>query len=135
MTDEEFLAALSLGTLDPAAFNHEGHIRAAYLILRAEPTFGRALDRIADLIKAFAARHGHAGLYHETITVAFMALINARLHGGTSATWAEFRAANSDLFTSNALASIYPPEQLSSPLAKQVFVLPDAATSPGSNAE
>jgi len=102
MTDDDFLARLADATLAPAEFDHAGHVRAAYLVLRREPTFGAALDRIAGLIRHFATRHGQSDKYHETITVAFMALVNARLQGrppvpDDAAGWPAFAAANPDL--------------------------------------
>ncbi len=125
MTDREFMASLTDTSIDPAAFNHTGHLRAAYLVLTEEPTFGRALDRIAALIKAFAAKHGKTDLYHETITVAFVSLINARIKGvGDGGGWDGFAAANSDLFERPALGVFYPEETLAAPLAKRVFLLP-----------
>lgn len=128
MTDGEFMATLSEQSIDPEVFNHAAHVRAAYLVLIEEPTFGRALDRIAGLIKAIAARHGNTTLYHETVTVAYMALINARLRdGGDHDGWDDFAAANGDLFERRTLAALYPGDTLKTPLSKIAFLLPGAA--------
>ena len=123
MTDVELLAALENGTLPESAFRHETHVRVAYLYLR-ELGFAAAVDRMATTIRSYAAAKGKAGLYHETITVAFLALINERLRlTGDSGGWPGFAAAHPDLFDRQCLTRYYRPETLASARARQVFVL------------
>jgi len=125
MTDEEFLRRLADRSLRPEDFNHLAHVRAAYLVLAEVRSFGAALERMRALITGFAAQHGKDGLYHETITVAFMALINARrAEAGAGQSWEAFAAANPDLFDKNVLARRYDKAVLQSDLARQVFLLP-----------
>jgi len=125
MDDAEFLRRLADCTLPPEAFNHRGHVRAAFLVLDEAPGFGAALERMRALITGYAAHLGKAGLYHETITVAFMALINARRAGAEGAqSWDTFAAANPDLFEKDVLARRYDKAVLQSDLARRVFVLP-----------
>jgi hypothetical protein len=125
MTDEEFLRRLADCSLPPEAFNHRGHVRAAFLVLARTPGFGAALERMRGLITAYAAHLGKAGLYHETITVAFMALINARrAEAGSVDSWQAFAAANPDLFDKDVLAGRYDQAVLQSELARRVFILP-----------
>lgn len=125
MTDEEFLRRLADCSLPPEDFNHRAHVRAAYLVLAEAPSFGAALERMRDLITGFAAHLGKTGLYHETITVAFMALINARrAEAEAGQSWETFAAANPDLFEKDVLARRYDKAVLQSDLARQVFLLP-----------
>lgn len=127
MTDMEFLAALEACRLSPAEFNHAAHIRAGYLYL-ARHDFAEALGAMRRAIRAFAASIGKEGLYHETITVAFMTLINERRASDSSATdWPSFAARHADLITRNPLAALYSRERLNDPLARHVFLLPDCA--------
>jgi len=65
-----------------------------------------------------------SGSPHETITVAFLALINERIALGGDHGWESFAAANPDLFGRNSLAPFYAPEELASPEARRVFLLP-----------
>ncbi len=125
MDDGEFLRRLDDCSLPQAAFDHRGHVRAAFLVLGETPGFGAALERMRGLITTYAASIGKAGLYHETITVAFMALINARrVQTGMPQSWDAFAAANPDLFEKDVLARRYDKAVLQSDLARQVFLLP-----------
>lgn len=125
MGDDEFLRRLADCSLPMEDFSHRGHVRAAYLVLSEAESFGTALARMRRLITAYAASLGKAGLYHETITVAFMALINQRrAESGGTLSWAAFAEANPDLFEKEILTSRYDPAILKSDLARQVFVLP-----------
>jgi hypothetical protein len=122
MTDAEFLAALEDASLPPAAFRHDAHLRAAYLYLR-QNGFEGAIARMRAALRRYAAVRGRPGLYHETITVAFLALVNERLHGGRAKDWPGFAAENRDLFDKRILSCYYRPETLESPLAREVFLL------------
>ncbi len=101
----------------------------AFLYLRRYQPLD-ALHRFSVSLMRFAAAHGKPGLYHETITWAFVFLIRERMARVTSQeTWTEFAARNPDLFDweENVLKKYYRPETLSSELAKTVFLLPDIA--------
>ncbi len=125
MQDDVFLRRLADCSLPPEEFNHRSHVRAAYLVLSGSRGFGAALERMRDLITTYAASVGKAGLYHETITVAFMALINQRLaEFGEGQSWDVFAAANPDLFEKEILTRRYDKTTLQSDLARQVFLLP-----------
>lgn len=125
MKDDDFLAALESCRIDPAAFNHAAHIRAGFLYLQRHD-FADALGRMRRAIRAFAASIGKDGLYHETITTAFMTLINERLAvAPTDIGWEDFAARHVDLFDGAALSQHYSKERLRHPLARTVFLLPD----------
>lgn len=128
MTDDDFLRALDTGTLPLAAFDHAAHVRAAYLYLtRFE--FTDALGAMRRSVRSIARRNGKDGLYHETITVAFMTLINERIAAGETegkdSDWPRFAASHADLFAGNPLLAFYSVERLASPLARHIFLLPD----------
>lgn len=124
MTDEEFLAALEKCDLPPQAFNHEAHVRAAYLYLRGGD-FADALARTRRAIRNLAERFAAPDKYHETITVTYVALIQQHIYErGDGGGWAGFLPENSDLLAPNLLRRFYPPGQLESELARKVFLLP-----------
>ena len=129
MTDGEFLAQLENGKISPAEFHHTDHVRMGFCLLR-KYGFGGACERARVLLNDFAARAGKPGLYHETVTVAFLALINARAAAKAHDDFASFAAANPGLFDKNALERFYGPAQLNSPLARRAFLLP-GDTGPG----
>ena len=122
-TDDDFLAALENGTLPLAAFDHRAHVRAGYLYVTRHG-LGGAIERFARTLKAFAARHGKDGLYHETITVAFLALINEHAAARGARDWGSFIAANPELLERRTLLHFYAPEELASAEARRVFKLP-----------
>ena len=133
MTDAEFLASFEDSSLPNSAFHHRDHVRLAWLYLRRHSPL-EALTRFADGLRRFATANGHPGLYHETITWAFLLLIRERMergdHGDTAAgSWEEFAAANPDLLTwkPSVLDRYYRPETLGSELARRIFVMPDRA--------
>jgi hypothetical protein len=128
MNDREFLAAFEACTVANTDFHHADHIRLAWIYLREHPLL-EAIDCFSTSLKRFAAHHGAAGLYHETITWAYLLLIHERMNG--EASFDAFRAAHPDLFTwkPSVLARYYAPETLASERARRVFVMPDLSLS------
>jgi hypothetical protein len=125
MTDEEFLRALESCTLIESDFGHAAHVRAAYLYLRSLD-FPAALERTRSAIRNYAASLGKPDRYHETITVAHLALIRQSLYErGDGSGWANFSRANPQLFERGLLLRFYPRAQLESELARRIFLLPD----------
>ena len=129
-TDGEFLAALEACTLPASAFRHADHLRAAYLYLRAG-SFADAVARMTTALRRYAASQGKPERYHETITVAYLALINQHLHErGDGGGWESFRRDNPALLDRRLLQHYYRPETLGSARARQVFLLGEYAPQP-----
>lgn len=126
MTDADFVLSFEDGTLPNTAFHHRDHVRLAWIYLRRHPAL-EALTRFAEGLKRFATANGHAGLYHETISWAFLLLIHERMARGSGTSWEEFAACNPELLTwkPSILDRYYAPETLGSELARRVFVMPD----------
>jgi hypothetical protein len=120
------LLALETGALDPKAFPHPEHVRFAYAMLERYP-FGEAITRFSRGLKLLATKAGRPEIYHETITVAFLALIGERKARTQDESWSEFKANNSDLFDKRCLEKWYGTEQLGSDLARRTFCLPQGA--------
>ena len=78
MTDQQFLQALETCTLSEREFGHAAHVRAAYLYLQSEE-FLVALERLRFAIRRYAVSLGRPDRYHETITVAYVALIQQHM--------------------------------------------------------
>jgi hypothetical protein len=130
--DRKFLEAFEGGALPADAFHHRDHVRLAWLYLRRLPP-AAALARFSDGLRRFAASIGKSGLYHETITWAYLLLIRERMERGPrEEIWSEFAAANPDLlmWKPSVLDRYYRAETLASDLARRVFVLPDRVTAP-----
>jgi hypothetical protein len=119
---EEFEAT----TLASDAFGHREHVRVGWTCLQLHDLAG-ATQRFIAALKNFANFHGATGLYHETVTWAFLLVINERIGRiGRPHNWKEFAEENPDLLSGGAfLTRYYRPETLKSDLARKVFVLPD----------
>jgi hypothetical protein len=127
MNDEEFIQRFEDCTLPGESFHHKEHVRVAWLYLRNESVL-QALNKFSEGLKRFATANGKPNLYHETITWAYVLLINERMErGGREQGWEEFVDSNADLFDwkNNILKSYYQVETLRSEVARRVFVFPD----------
>jgi hypothetical protein len=127
MTDDELIACFEAGDVPPGGFHHRQHVRAAWRYLCREP-LGHALERFRTALRRFAEKQGAPGLYHETITTAYVLLIAERVQAsGRDGSWESFAAANPDLFAWKPfiLDRYYTPETLASDAARATFVAPD----------
>ncbi len=129
----EELRAFEGGALDPAKFPHAEHIRVGYEML-GRYSFGEAVVRFSQGLQLLAAKAGRPQVYHETITVAFLALINERRARGGPQSWCEFERTNADLFDKRCLEKWYSAEQLASDLARRTFCLPQTSSSTAGSA-
>lgn len=127
--DDQLLRQFQDCSLPLERFRHRVHIQIAFLYLCRHPLLD-VLARFPESLKRYAAAHGKTGLYHETITWAYILLIHQRMQRADNAqSWAEFASANPDLLTwkPSILKDYYRDETLSSDLARKVFLLPDQA--------
>jgi hypothetical protein len=134
MGDDELLAGFLGATLDNSAFHHREHVRVGWLLLQRD-CFPDAAAKFCTSLKRIAAAAGKPGLYHETLTIAFLSMIAecmAEVAAGSPGDFESFAAANPGLFEKDALARWYGAERLSSPLARRTFLLP--APMPGAAA-
>ena len=126
MSDREFIDAFERCEIAAADFHHRDHVRLGWAYLEKYEVLD-ALVRFRDALRKFAAHHGAAGLYHETITFAFLLLINERRARSVAATWDEFANSNDDLFAwkPSLLDRYYATDTLASELARKTFIFPD----------
>jgi hypothetical protein len=137
MTDDEFLAAFEAAAIARTDWTHEAHVRMAWAYLTRLP-FTTALEKVRSGIRklntAFAssgdprckpAETEHPPGYHDTITVAFVRVIAARLL--LDEDYPAFRDRNPDLFdrTLAVLLRHYTKKRLHSKKARRAFVEPD----------
>lgn len=124
------IAALVAGfeacTLSPAQLRHRQHLQVAWWLLRAGPALP-AMLRFVDGLRRFAAHIGKPEVYHATITWAYLLLVEERLErAGRDRPWARFEREHPELGARDLLTRYWTPETLASPLARRVFVFPDA---------
>jgi hypothetical protein len=128
LDNQSFSDAFRAGDIDPAHFDHRAHLRAAICALDRLP-FLEACITMRDGLRLLAARAGKPGLYHETITVAFMALIADRLDGRTGSTTDvdALIERHPELLDRRLLERHYRKETLTADNARRRFRLPDVS--------
>jgi hypothetical protein len=119
----EELLALETGKLDPALFPHREHVRLGYEMLGRYP-FSEAMARFSRGLRLMAAKGGRPEVYHETITVAFLAVIGERRARGGHDNWDDFKDENGDLLSKRCLERWYGADDLRSDVARKTFCLP-----------
>ena len=126
MNDEDLLAGFESQSLPDDAFHHQEHVRVAWMFVKRDGV-ARAMATFSEALKRFAAAKGKPGLYHETVTFAYLLLIGERLARNPAGTWSEFAADNADLLTwkPGVLDRYYSDALLWSDLARATFVMPD----------
>lgn len=123
-SDQAFLAALEGGSLNPAEFGHRGHLRAGFLYLRRHD-FPGACVAMKRAIQSFAATLGKATLYHETLTIAYLALMAERLiEEPPELGFDHFLERYPELLSREYFERYYPKGALEGLEAKATFVLP-----------
>jgi hypothetical protein len=127
MDDERLIELFEAGEAPAEGFHHEHHVRVAWWYL-CHHQLPEALVRFSAGLRRFALAHGKPQLFHETITVAYMLLINERLDAvGREVAWEAFAARNADLLSwrPSVLDRYYREETLKSERARRTFVMPD----------
>lgn len=116
--------------IPPGAFRHRDHLAAAYAMLQKYP-FIEATFRYARTIQTMARNAGAHDKFNTTITFAFMALIAERMESCRHECFEEFAGQHPDLFSKDLLKRFYSDERLRSPMARRIFIMPNAATPVG----
>jgi hypothetical protein len=133
MDDDALVRMIEASEVPPQGFHHAEHVRVAWYYLRRH-TLPEALSRFSKTLRKFADARGKPGLYHETITTAYVLLINERLDGpARDMNWEAFAESNPDVLTwqPSILDRYYEPATLASDRARRTFVLPDRLRSFG----
>jgi hypothetical protein len=127
ISDEEFINLFETCAFPAADFHHREHVRVVWLYLQ-KLSVAETLARFSENLKRFAAANGKANLYHETISWAYVFLINERIErSGKGSNWDDFATENQDLLSwqPGILKSFYSDQMLQSELARRIFVFPD----------
>src|SRR5262245_45565962 len=130
LDDTALLEAFEAGEEPAGGFHHREHVRVAWCYLKRHD-LPDALKRFSESLKRFAIARGKPGLYHETITVAFVLLTNERLDGSPpDETWTQFADRNADLLTwrPSVIDRYYLADTIASDRARRTFVFPDRIT-------
>ncbi|MRV71019.1 hypothetical protein GJ700_04695 [Duganella sp. FT92W] len=131
MTDDDFLSRFATCTLAPEHFNHLGHLRLGWILLRRLPADDAVMQACIG-IRRYATHLGAADKFHWTITEALLRLLLAGGAADHGQDWQSFLAANMELEQDARarLALHYSPERLADAAARTAFVQPDRAPLP-----
>jgi len=126
ISDDALFEAFVSTALPAEQFRHEQHVRVAWLFV-CRHGMPAALGAFSEAIKRFAAAKGAHGLYHETITWAFLLIISERQVRTPGTIWPAFVGANPDLLAwqPSILERYYSKDLLMSDQARRSFVMPD----------
>ena len=131
MTDAAFARAFEHGEVTPADFDHAAHMRVAWVYLHEAASPVDALDRMRGAIQRFAAAAGKSQKYHETITVAWMILLeDARARHRGAREFSEVLRADPALADKDLPLRYYSRDHLFSDRARLEWVEPDVAPLP-----
>jgi len=126
-TVADVMAAFESGTLDPAQFDHRLHLSVAWSYLQRDGFPAGAL-RFRQHLQAYVAKVGAEGKYHETITWAYLVLLNEEmsLRSPPGESFDAMIQRRPDLLDhrNGPVARCYSKSQLDSPDARRVFSLP-----------
>ena len=130
MTDDEFLHAFLSGSLPNAQFHHRDHLRLAWLLTR-QLGDEAATRAITTGIQGFAARHGHADKYHETLTRFWVRIVGHMVHARPDITAFEtFLATFPRLLDKDLPYHHWRRETMASAAARAQWVEPDVLALP-----
>ncbi|HET7922704.1 MAG TPA: hypothetical protein VFM15_08130 [Gammaproteobacteria bacterium] len=125
--DSAFVDAFETLTLDPALFNHRGHLRLAWCLLSWLP-LPDAAQRCADDIRRFAIHHGQSQKFNVTMTRAFMHIVGNRMRRmQVGDDFNRFCERNPDLLRDarGIIGRYYSAKVLDDPAARLTFIEPD----------
>jgi hypothetical protein len=127
VTDAEFWISFWNQKLTDKCWTHEAHLRFGYLLL-IRYDFPTALEKAREGIQQLNKTVGVTKIgYHETITRAFLILIQKALAKNSADTFIAFQEQNPELFEKNlrVLKKYYSNERLFGLEAKERFMEPD----------
>ncbi len=128
------MLAFENGSLDPAQFSHRLHLSLAWSYLQRDG-FPEGALLFRQHLQNYVARVGAQGKYHETITWAYLVLLNEELclRSPAGESFDAMIQRRPDLLDhrNGPIARCYSKAQLDSPEARRVFMLPAAAAQTG----
>ena len=125
--DSALVAQFEATTLPSADYRHREHLRIAFAMLRGVD-LADAAQRFRRAMRRYAAAIGAETRYHETLTWAYLVLVQQRMRDHDDDDSVAFLARNPDLLDhcGGALARCYDVAEITaSPIARGIFVLPE----------
>jgi hypothetical protein len=128
--DRKFRAEFESCEFPPSEFNHEAHLRLAYVYLvEYEPEAAQNVMRQA-LLSYIKAHDVPPTKFHETLTRSWILAVKHFMNKSASASFEEFAAQSQPLLDSKVMLAHYSPETLYSEDARLSYVEPDLTAIP-----
>lgn len=126
LSDKELVEQFESCSLDPNLFDHEAHLRLAWIHIKNDGVT-MASKNIQDQLQKFVTHVGAQDKYHATVTVAAIEAVNHFMKKSSSETFEKFLAQNPQLKNNlkELLNSHYSYDILQSSEAKLSFLEPD----------
>ena len=123
--DLKFRSAFEACTIAPSEFNHEAHVRLAYIYL-TEGDADSAVQKMRDALLQFLEHNNvPRSKFHETLTRAWVLAVQHFMNKSTSNSAANFIAKNPELLDTKIMLTHYSASVLFSADARASFVEPD----------
>jgi hypothetical protein len=123
--DRDFRAAFEACSIAPARFDHEAHVRLAYVYL-TENDVDPAVQRMRAALLTFLEHNNiPPAKFHETLTRAWILAVRHFMDKAPSTSASEFIDRNRELLDSRIMLTHYSAQLLFSPDARASFVEPD----------
>jgi hypothetical protein len=123
--DRQFRLAFDACTIAPSEFNHQAHVRLAYIYL-TEGDADSAVQKMRDaLLKFLEHNNVPRSKFHETLTRAWVLAVQHFMNRSTSTSATDFIANNPELLDSKIMLTHYSASTLFSADARASFVQPD----------
>ena len=123
--DRAFRSAFEACTIAPSQFNHEAHVRLAFIYL-TEGDQDSAVQKMRDALLNFLQHHGvPQSKFHETLTRAWVLAVQHFMNRSTSTSTTDFISKNQQLLDSKIMLTHYSASVLFSADARSSFVEPD----------
>ena len=126
LTDDEFEEAFEKCSLAPNLFNHEAHLRLAWIHLY-KYGLGEALVNIETQLKNYVAHAGATDKYHQTLTLVAVKVVDHFMQKGEKVDFPSFIAENpklkykfKDLINSHYTYDVFQSEK-----ARNIYQEPD----------
>jgi hypothetical protein len=129
--DEQFVAAFEVGQIANQSFHHRDHLRLAWIQIRPLG-MERASESVAVAIQQFAAHHGQANRYHETMTRFWLRAVALGIDHHPDLPFEGLLAAESHLLDKNLPFLHWSQERMGSEEARRRWVEPDLRSMPHS---
>lgn len=129
LSDATFANQFATCTLAPQLFNHEAHLRLAWIHIN-EVGVDQAAARLCTQIQKFDATFDDGTNFNTTVTVAAVKAVNHFMQRSGTTRFTDFIQENPRLLTDfkALLATHYSYDIFSHPVAKRTYLQPDLAT-------